>query len=56
MPWTPKTFAKRHNKKLKGRRAAKASKVANAVLKRTGDEGMAIRVANARAGRGLLQS
>ncbi len=46
MPWDAKNFASRHNKKLKGGAAAKASRVANAILKKTGDEGKAIRIAN----------
>ena len=47
MPWAA-SDAKRHNKKAgKSKRTRKAwSKTANAVLKRTGDEGQAIRVAN----------
>lgn len=49
MPWDAQSFAARHNKKLKGPRAAKAAAIADAVLRRTGDEGLAIRVANARA-------
>lgn len=46
MPWTGKSFASKHNHKLKGASAAKASRVANAILKKTGDEGKAIRIAN----------
>lgn len=49
MPWTGKSFKSRHNKKLSGAQAGKASKIANAILKRTGDEGLAIATANARA-------
>lgn len=49
MPWTAKTFASRHNKKLGSAAASKASRIANAILKRTGDEGLAIATANARA-------
>jgi uncharacterized protein YdaT len=49
MPWSPEEFASRHNKKLSGGQAAKASKIANAILKRTGDEALAIKTANARA-------
>ena len=46
MPWTPEQFASRHNKALRGSAAAKAASIANAVLKRSGDEGMAIATAN----------
>ncbi len=49
MPWDAKSFASRHNHALHGERAAKAAAMANAILKRTGDEGKAIRIANARA-------
>ena len=49
MPWTASTFRSKHNKKLPKPAAKKAAKVANAILKRTGDEGLAIATANARA-------
>lgn len=49
MPWDPASFKARHNKKLSPAKAAKASSIANAILKRTGDEGLAIATANARA-------
>jgi uncharacterized protein YdaT len=49
MPWTGKQFAARHNHGLKGKAADHAAKVANAILERTGDEGMAIAMANKRA-------
>ena len=49
MPWTGSTFKSRHNKALSGARAGKAAKVANAILRKTGDEGKAIRIANAMA-------
>lgn len=48
MPWSPGEFASRHNKKLKGARAARAASIANAILKDTGDEGKAIRIANSK--------
>lgn len=50
MPWTPRTFVK-HNKKLKKSpsKARTAVKQANAVLRETGDEGLAIAVANKHA-------
>lgn len=50
MPWTPSSFRKKHNKSLSDEGARKAAKIANAVLKSSGDEGMAIAVANKRAG------
>jgi uncharacterized protein YdaT len=46
MPWTGKTF-RRHNKGLSKQELVVAASIANAVLERTGDEGKAIRVANA---------
>jgi uncharacterized protein YdaT len=45
-PWTAKTFLK-HNKKLSPEKAKLAAEVANKVLARTGDEGRAIKEANA---------
>ncbi len=45
MPWDSKSF-KKHNKKLKGSKLSRAARVANAVLRESGDEGKAIRVAN----------
>jgi len=53
MPWTPREFAKKHNKRLNGKpkKQRQAAHVANSVLKRTGDEGRAIRAANAVVGR-----
>lgn len=51
MPWTGKTFAKRHNRSLSGPAATDAAKQANAILKKTGDEGLAIATANAHAKR-----
>lgn len=47
MPWpTGKGFAYKHNKKLSGAAAQKAADVATAIVKKGGDEGMAIAVAN----------
>lgn len=51
MPWTGKTFADRHNKSLRGEKAEKAAEIANAILRKDGDEGKAIRIANYQAGR-----
>jgi len=48
MPWTGESFRARHNKKLSPRRAVKAAGIANAILRDTGDEALAIRTANAR--------
>lgn len=49
MPWDARSFASRHNHSLHGEAAGKAASIANAILKRTGDEGLAIATANARA-------
>ena len=49
MPWTPKSFKNKHNKDLSGAESKKAAKQANAILEKTGDEGMAIAVANKNA-------
>ncbi len=46
MPWTAKTFAAKHNKKLKGSAASKAAKQANAILRSGAPEGIAIATAN----------
>ena len=53
MPWHSQSDVKRHNKAAgKSKRKGKVwRKVANAVLKSSGDEGRAIREANAVAGR-----
>jgi uncharacterized protein YdaT len=48
MPWTGKEFASKHNKKLSGEQANKAAKIANAILRETGDDGKAIRIANSK--------
>lgn len=49
MPWDAKSFSARHNHALRGAKAEKAASIANAILRDTGDEGKAIRIANARA-------
>ena len=47
MPWNP-TDANRHTKKADTKATAKQwSAVANAVLEKSGDEGKAVRIANA---------
>ena len=53
MPWSPKSFASRHNKKLKGGAASKAASMANAMIKRGVPEGTAIATAN-KAGNRLM--
>jgi len=56
MPWSGKSFASRHNKALKGERATRAARQANAMLKSGVDEGIAIAVANKNAKRGLINT
>lgn len=51
MPWNAKNFAQRHNHALSSGQASKAARIANAILKKTGNEGQAIRIANAQAKR-----
>ena len=46
MPWTGKTFASKHNKKLKGAEAAKVAKQATAMVNAGVPEGEAIATAN----------
>ena len=48
MPWD-KNSIKKHNHGLKGKAAEKAAAQANAILDKTGDEGMALAVANKNA-------
>lgn len=47
MPWTP-ADAPKHNKKLSGASKNKWASIANSVLAQTGDEGKAVRIANAK--------
>jgi uncharacterized protein YdaT len=49
MPWDAESFRKKHNKDLTDKQAKKAAQIANSILEKTGDEGLAIRVASARA-------
>lgn len=49
MPWSPQSFKERHNKNLSPAQASVASRIANAMLKRGADEGVAIATANKRA-------
>lgn len=53
MPWTGTELAERHNHALEGRPAAAtaAATQANAILKKTGNEGLALAVANKHAKR-----
>ena len=46
MPWDAKSFAAKHNHKLKGEAAAKAARVATAMVKRGVPEGESIATAN----------
>lgn len=46
MPWTPSEFAKKHNKKLKGKAASGAARQANVLLRGGMPEGEAIAIAN----------
>ena len=48
MPWDAETFRSRHNKGLDPELAGEAAGIANEVLARTGDEAMAVKVANAK--------
>lgn len=48
MTWNAASF-KKHNKSLNTEEAGQASNQANAILEKTGDEGMAIAVANKHA-------
>lgn len=56
MPWNPSEFRRKHNKGLSPSEAKKASSQANAILEKTGDEGMAIAVANKNAKRNSVKS
>lgn len=51
MPWTGRSFAEKHNHKLKGAAANKAAHIATAMVNRGVPEGEAIATANARAER-----
>lgn len=48
MPWDPRKplSATGHNRKATGKVGVKATGIANAVLRETGDEGKALRIAN----------
>ncbi|HXC80145.1 MAG TPA: hypothetical protein VNU19_24200 [Candidatus Acidoferrum sp.] len=49
MPWNAASFKSRHNHGLSTADAGKAADQANAILRKTGDEGLAISVANKHA-------
>jgi uncharacterized protein YdaT len=49
MPWTAKSFAKRHNKKLGPAEAKKAAAQASAMVKAGVSDGIAIATANKHA-------
>jgi uncharacterized protein YdaT len=51
MPWTGESFRSKHNKKLSIEQAREAAKIANAILRYTGDEAKAIRIANYEVGK-----
>jgi uncharacterized protein YdaT len=46
MPWDAKSFASRHNKKLRGKAASKAASQATALVRKGMPEGEAIAIAN----------
>jgi len=46
MPWTGKSFQQKHNHKLNLPQAKTGARVANAILRETGDEGKAIKIGN----------
>ena len=46
MPWTAASFKQKHNHSLSKEEAESASAQANAILKKTGDEALAIATAN----------
>lgn len=48
MPWNAASFHK-HNHKLSAKKSGKAAAQANAILRKTGNEGLAIAVANKNA-------
>lgn len=48
MPWTPEEFKKKHNQSLTDAQAKIAARIANGILRDTGDEAKAIKIANAR--------
>jgi uncharacterized protein YdaT len=55
MPWTSGSFASKHNKNLSASQKVKAATIANSVLKKTGNDASAIRIANAAVKRKLTK-
>jgi len=55
MPWTANSFAAKHNKGLSPAQRIKAANIANAVLKKSGNDASAIRIANAAVKRRLTK-
>ena len=51
MPWTGESFRSKHNKKLNPVQAREAAKIANAILRDTGDEAKANKIANYEVGK-----
>jgi uncharacterized protein YdaT len=51
MPWTGESFRSKHNKKLSPAQAREAARIANEILRDTGDEAKAIRIANYEVGK-----
>ncbi len=56
MPWDARSFASKHNHKLKGPAAEKAAAQATAMVKAGVDEGTAIAVANKTGDRAMRKS
>lgn len=56
MPWDAKSFAQKHNHKLKGAAASKAASQASAMVREGVPEGEAIATANKHAMRGSPKS
>lgn len=56
MPWDAKSFAAKHNKKLKGEAASKAAAQATALVNKGMDEGEAIRIANKTGDKAMKKS
>ena len=46
MPWSPSDAGRHNRKAAKGKKSKQWAEVANSVLKKTGDEGRAVRTAN----------
>ena len=51
MQWTGESLRSKHNKKLSAGQAREAARIANAILRDTGDEAKAIRIANYEVGK-----